>query len=140
MARNTESAYKLLLFTAALEEKIDNALHVRAGIGFSQYKILKALQNEQKLSQSHIARELSQTEASISRQAGILEENSFIKKHINPENKRERLVSLTAVGKQLLKTSDRVMEDFDRIIAKELSHSQIDNLIVIRNQLIIYSD
>ena len=69
----------------------------------SLYGILKTLKKGGQLSQHDIAKELSCSDATISRQVFILQDMSYVDVKTNPDNRRVVVVSLTNNGTKALK-------------------------------------
>lgn len=102
MADTSEAAgttmYLLQHIGTILERQFDQALLEQLGIGTSQYRILLALEAHPDMSQKRLAANLGQTEASISRQARILQSKMLISTQIHPHSRRERVTNLTPKG------------------------------------------
>ena len=80
----------------------DNALQTDCGYGMSQFKILWVLMtHEEGVLQTTIASWLNQTEAAISRQVGLLDEEGLITKQVDPQTRRNHIVRLSTKGKKL---------------------------------------
>ena len=80
-----------------LEKRTDEALKSQLGIGFAQYKVLEAINQNALAKQNTVAELLDQTEASISRQIKILEKKGLIRAHTVMGNRRV-LASLSLLG------------------------------------------
>lgn len=83
-----------------LEKKADESLKENLDIGFAQYKVLEAINQNSLARQNMVAEMLDQTEASISRQIRILEKKGMITVVNVMGNKRARELSLTRVGEE----------------------------------------
>jgi DNA-binding MarR family transcriptional regulator len=90
--------YLLQHIGTILERQFDQALLEQLGIGTSQYRILLVLETHADSSQRHLAANLGQTEASISRQIKILQSKSLITTQIHPRSRRERVTNLSPRG------------------------------------------
>jgi DNA-binding MarR family transcriptional regulator len=90
--------YLLQHIGTILERQFDQALLEQLGIGTSQYRILLALEAHPDISQKHLAANLGQTEASISRQVRILQSKLLIDTQIHPRSRRERVTNLSPKG------------------------------------------
>lgn len=86
---------------AMMERISDRVLFEEFGIGFSQFKILFALEHHEGIQQKEIATFLGQTEASISRQIKLLALSRLVTVKRGADDKKKHLVSLTARGKQI---------------------------------------
>jgi DNA-binding MarR family transcriptional regulator len=118
------SDHLLQQVAAVLGRQTDQVLQGHLGIGFSQYKILLALHRHSHIQQRQIAKELGQTEASISRQIKLLTELHMLSAQINPQNRRERSVVLTPKGVHLIEEACNTLESYYDSIFGALSDKQ----------------
>lgn len=95
-----------------MERMSDHVLFENFGIGFSQFKILFALENHGSVQQKDIARSLGQTEASISRQIKLLKQASFIDIAIGKDDRKKRIISLTKKGERVAGESYAILNMF----------------------------
>lgn len=102
----------------SLARHTDQILMHNLGIGFSQFKILMALQEEEGVQQKQLAERLGQTEASISRQVKGLQTAKLLTARVNPDNRRERITVLSDRG---LATVNEARDLLDRHYAPMLS-------------------
>ena len=101
----------LLLDTAELlAKRLDAELKRQHGIGLSQYRVLRVLAEKQRITQKSIASALDQTEASISRQMDVLQDDRLVTVHKNPEDRRERIVVLAPRGRDVLHDAETTIE------------------------------
>src|SRR6476660_9398443 len=87
--------------SAVFSRESDQILQEQLGIGLSQYKILNTLVENSAMQQRHIALELGQTEASISRQIKLLQNKNMVETMRNPINRREHITTLTPRGERV---------------------------------------
>ncbi len=102
-----------------LARQSDQVLQEQLGIGFSQFKILMVLQWNPSIRQRQIADRLGQTEASISRQIGLLKEEGLLVTQLNPNNRREHITITTAKGERI---TDKAMEILNRYHGPMFDH------------------
>ena len=77
----------------------DRKLQDEYDLGMSQFKILWMLKkHESGVLQTTIASWLSQTEAAVSRQIGVLKGEGLIEKKTDPKNRRNHIIVLTREG------------------------------------------
>jgi DNA-binding MarR family transcriptional regulator len=93
-----------------LEKKADDTLKEQLDIGFAQYKVLEAINQNSLARQNMVAEMLDQTEASISRQIKILEKKGLITVASVMGNKRARELSLTRVGEDIVRQAEHILE------------------------------
>jgi len=90
----------------------DQILQEQLGIGYSQYKILGTLRDNPATQQKHIAFQLGQTEASVSRQIKLLERRGLLGSKVNPANKREHITTLTMKGERLTEAASTALQNY----------------------------
>lgn len=103
-----------------LAKQSDQALQERLNIGISQYKILRVLQDHPMIRQIQIAGWLGQTEASISRQVGLMADNGLLIITVSPKNRREHLAVPTTKGLRVAKEASSVLDFSHKDMFKKL--------------------
>jgi DNA-binding MarR family transcriptional regulator len=101
MELDSSIEYLLQHVSFVMGRQLDQVLQEQLGIGTSQYKILRVLQEQPHIQQRKLAEHLGQTEASISRQIKIMLEKGLLNASVNPENKREHITVPTPRGEKL---------------------------------------
>jgi DNA-binding MarR family transcriptional regulator len=112
MAFSDNIGYLLQHTAATLARQSDQVLLERLGIGQSQFKILMVLLWYPSVQQKHIAENLGQTEASISRQIKLMHQDGLLQTTINPANKREHITTLTRKGHRLADEATNVLNQY----------------------------
>jgi DNA-binding MarR family transcriptional regulator len=139
MTKTNNLTYLIHHLASVLTKQSDQLLKEQLGIGFSQYRILMALEWNPRIQQSVIASNLGQTEASISRQIKLLKNKGLLTSKIDHTNKRRHISVPTPMGMQVTEAANQVLKqgftkDFEAIgeskTAKlsqslELLHDQI---------------
>ena len=126
----SQSLHKLLHHVVSVyAREVDQILLEQFGLGFSQYKILNSIQENMALRQKHIAFELGQTEASVSRQVHLLESSGMLSVRINPANKREHAITITPKGERLMSAAQEVLARYQDSVVRHLSPKQQTQLI-----------
>lgn len=105
--------------SAVYSRESDQILQEQLGIGLSQFKILATLVENSAMQQKHIAQQLGQTEASISRQIKVLQAKGMVETMRNPTNRREHITTLTARGDRVTDAAQKVLANFQ---SSTLSH------------------
>lgn len=123
--------YSLHHLSFVLDRQADLLLQERLGIGFSQFKILMALQWQACTQQRYIAEYLGQTEASVSRQIKLLHELGLLKNQISSHSRRERVTTLTTKGEKLANEAMKQLNKFYEPILSHLSSRQQETLSTI---------
>lgn len=124
MNTNENLGYLLQHVSAVLARQSDQVLQEQLGIGFSQFKILMLLGQEDSTQQREMAVALGQTEASISRQVKLLHENGLIVSQVSPRNRRQNITRLTAKGLRLTEKATEILNRYHSPIFNELSERQ----------------
>ncbi len=107
-----------------LARQSDQVLQEQLGIGFSQFKILLILEQANGLPQKQIAVKLGQTEASISRQIKLLQENGMLSSQVSPTNRREHITALTPKGVKVTEKAMEILNNYHQPIFNKLSERQ----------------
>jgi DNA-binding MarR family transcriptional regulator len=107
-----------------LEKKADESLKDQLGIGFAQYKVLEAINQNMLARQNMIADMLDQTEASISRQIKILQKKGLITVSDVMGNKRARELSLTRIGEEVVRNAENVLDVSQAQVMGGLSYQE----------------
>ncbi len=92
-----------------LQHKSDQLLRANLNIGFSQLRIMAGLSPTKSCSQRVLAHQLYQTEANISRQLRLLQENRLVDIVKHPKDKRQRQVKLTQEGAEVCSTAENLL-------------------------------
>ena len=87
--------------TSLLTSRFDQLLLEQLGIGYSQYKVLLLFSGDNIIKQNLIAKNLGQTEASISRQLKIMTSKGLITRIYDPKNSKSKIVNLTLLGQRI---------------------------------------
>ncbi|MGH7142331.1 MAG: MarR family winged helix-turn-helix transcriptional regulator [Candidatus Saccharimonadales bacterium] len=118
-----------------LAKASDQVLQAQLSIGLAQFRILKTVQANDRLLQRHIALELNQSEASVSRQIKLLYDRQLLVTVLNPKDHRQRITILTPKGSQVLGAALLVLQSFQTPLVKSLSKQQLSELINILDQI-----
>lgn len=104
--------YMFQHITALLTRQSEQILQEKLNVGYSQYKILRALQINPRMKQRDIAYNLGQTEASISRQVKLMINDGLLASRVSPLNRREHITVPTTKGEQLTEKALVVLEQY----------------------------
>ena len=107
-----------------LEKRADEKLKNQLDIGFAQYKVLEAINQNSLAKQNTVAELLDQTEASISRQIKILQNKGLITANTVMGNKRARELNLTVVGQDIVRQAEQVLDVTQAQIFGGLSYQE----------------
>jgi DNA-binding MarR family transcriptional regulator len=110
--------YLLQHVASTLGRQSDQVLQEQLGIGMSQFKLLMILRHSPHIPQRHLADNLGQTEASISRQIKLLVEKGLLIVKINPKSKREHITVPTPKGIAITEAARDILgQHFDPMYA-----------------------
>jgi DNA-binding MarR family transcriptional regulator len=101
MNMNDNPGFLLHKIGAMMEHISDKVLFEEFGIGFSQFKILFALEHHDGIRQKDIAGFLGQTEASVSRQIKLLVSAKLVSVTKGVDDKKKHLITPTTRGRQI---------------------------------------
>lgn len=135
MSLENDLAKQLHHIVALLSRESDVILQNQLGIGLSQYKILTTLQKYSDIQQKRIAKELGQTEASVSRQVKLLQQRGMLLSFKNPHNQREHLTGLTMKGARVIATAEKLLAQYHRAFFERLTENQQRTLLTLINKL-----
>lgn len=132
LVSNIRRVRRMVVHLAEVQSKrSDQLLQERLGIGLSQYRILNVLNDHPGVKQNQIAKQLGQTEASISRQLVRIVHDELVATKVLPDNRRSTVAMLTVKGGRILDEAHRILDAklqvFEQLDAKQLS--QLDNLL-----------
>lgn len=106
----TATAWQIHKLAFVLEKQADEIMKGQLDIGFAQYKVLEAINQNDLAKQNTVAELLDQTEASISRQIRILKQKGLITVREVQGNKRARELRLSGVGEDIVRQAAHVVD------------------------------
>lgn len=128
MSPKNNIGYLLQHLSFVLARQSDQVLQEQLGIGFSQFKILMALQWNPNVQQRQIAERLGQTEASISRQIKLLHQDGLLSTIISPQNRRQHITRPTTKGERLTDKAMEILNNYHGPMFARLSDKQQQQL------------
>jgi DNA-binding MarR family transcriptional regulator len=123
MSYKNSQAYMIHEVGQLLTAESDQILLERFGIGFSQFKVLLCLEERSGIPQKQIAKQLNQTQASISRQITVLFRKNLIVIKTGKDN-RQNLIFPTSRGVEVITKATKALRDYDFPIFNELNPKQ----------------
>jgi DNA-binding MarR family transcriptional regulator len=116
ITQSKEITYKIHKAVFLLDKMTDQILQDQLGLGFSQFLVMMALAKQPRVPQKHVAKALDQTQAAVSRQIDILVDLGLVSRDMNPDSRREYVLSLTKRGEKKYREGlARVDERFDKL-------------------------
>lgn len=126
---NENIGYLLHRVGFALDRHSDQVLRERLGLGFSQFKILIVLEEQNGAHQRLIAEALGQTEASISRQIKLMSAAELVVIRKSEHNKREHSIFMTTKGEVMAERAMRILNDYHAPMFERLTTKQQEQLL-----------
>lgn len=121
--------------STALERQSDIFLLERLDVGFAQFKILLALKQKEGVEQKEISKLLGQTEASISRQVGLLIDGGLIAVKTDNKDRRKHNVFLSLKGERIINKALVALNNFYQPVFAALSETEQAKLIQILDKI-----
>ncbi len=94
-------------------------------IGFPEQVILMYLAEYGKVRQEDIARYFMIDKGAVAKTSGKLEEKGFVERQENPDSKREKLMSLSVKGQQMIAYMRKILEEWNHCYLSGLSDEDI---------------
>jgi DNA-binding MarR family transcriptional regulator len=94
-------------------------------IGFPAQSVLMFLSAYDHVNQDTVARHFMIDKGAIAKTISKLEENSFVRRWENPENKREKLLSLTDKGSQTIQKMQEVLIEWQQTLFQGIEPAQV---------------
>jgi len=129
MSTSNTIGYLLQHLSTALARQSEEILQEKLGLGFSQFKILMALQWNPTTQQRQIADSLGQTEASVSRQIKIMHDKDLLKTEVSQGNRREHITTPTRKGAELTEKALVTLNNYHAPMFELLTGEQKQQLL-----------
>ena len=111
MLNSSDLATNIFRLSTVLGRIADCTLQDGFNCGISQFKILWMLHTHSDgVLQTTIAGWLNQTEAAVSRQVGLLEQEKLIIKKVDPKNRRNHIIILSEKGSKLAQKAMQTLQ------------------------------
>ncbi len=121
--------------TSLMTSKYDQLLLEQLGVGYAQYKILVQFEESHINRQNIIAKNLGQTEASITRQIKILSRKGLITRGVDPNSKKTRIVTLTFLGRRIQQAARDIVNKQNHDLLIDLDDKDKTRLLSDLNKL-----
>lgn len=110
MSDLSEVATNIHRLSTVLGRVADRTLQDSSGYGMSQFKILWMLyKHSEGVLQTNIAGWLNQTEAAVSRQIRLLNDQGLLSVEVDPENRRNHVVVLSETGRLFAQNAMKIL-------------------------------
>ncbi len=104
-------------------------------LGFPEQIILMYLFENTNINQDAIAKYFIIDKGAIAKTLSKLEEKGFIERRENPDNKREKLISLSEKGLTIIDDMREIADDWNKNIFNGLNEGQIQEVIMILEKM-----
>ena len=129
--------YALHKSVSILQRISDDSLQKQVGIGYAQFKLLLGIAYKPACEQRALAMFLGQTEASISRQIKIMQdEMKLVVIEKDEADQRRRHLRLTSHGQKVLKESTELLEQLHREFFNNFSDQEVQNFLNLSEKLL----
>jgi DNA-binding MarR family transcriptional regulator len=140
---NEEVVYSIARAYASIENKIARIL-APYGIGTAKFNILLMVKHVGKgkgLPQNHVSNLLLVTTSNITRMIDKLEEDGYVERSAQSNDRRVNLINITRKGSNLLDTMwPKYIETVDSIIGLRLSNIEKRTIVKLTEKLFPYKD
>jgi DNA-binding MarR family transcriptional regulator len=124
-----KSSFPPLLHLAyVLQQLSDELLERETGVGLSAARIMSVLDKSAPTSQRHIAVELRQTEANVSRQLHSMKKKGLVSITRNKKDSRQRDVVLSSSGAKHYQQAEKLLKKQQSQFLKMLNKGEADIL------------
>ncbi len=96
------------------------------GVGFPEQVILMYLSEHGPVNQDTIARFYMIDKGAIAKTANRLEEKGFVERHENPDDKREKILSISEKGQGIIAGMRANLEEWNHVIFEGISPQELE--------------
>lgn len=113
MKTNTQFIFSLLKTSARIERRLDRALSATKGVSFTEYHLLKELQEKYNGAATRVdlASAVGLTASAITRALKPLEKIGFVVTEKSERDARRSIAKLTPAGRELLADASQIITD-----------------------------
>ena len=96
-------------------------------VTLSDFAFLNILYYENNLSQDYLAKQVQYNNATVTRSLRRLEKRGFITRRQNENDKREKIVQLTPLGRDVTRVVIQKLEEYDRYTLRDFDDEEIES-------------
>lgn len=104
-------------------------------ISGAEHPVLMFLGCNQNSNQEAIAKYFLIDKGAVAKTLAKLEEKGLVERFVNPQNHREKVISLSERGKEHLKEMKEVLDEWNSLLYKNLSQEEMDSFEKIVNKM-----
>ena len=119
------------LFFKSINKALQGQTHCDSGYMI----VLEVLRQRGPLSQRAVAKELSYSDAAVSRQVAILLEKQFITVETDPSNRRLAIIALTEAGRQSIAAADSAVDTCLVKLLDSIPDARLNELVAMNKEL-----
>ena len=104
-------------------------------ISGAEHPVLMFLGRNENSNQEAIAKYFLIDKGAVAKTLAKLEEKGLVERLVNPQNHREKVISLSEKGKEHLKEMKEVLDEWNSLLFKDLSKEEMDSFDKIVNKM-----
>ena len=104
-----------------------NSILKDLNVTLSDFAFLNILYHENNLTQDNLAKKVQYNNATVTRSLIRLEKRGFIKRNQNINDKREKIVQLTPIGREVTHDVIHKLEEYDSYTLRDFDDEEIEN-------------
>lgn len=105
-------------------------------ITIDQWLILKVLMDHPGIMQQEVAEMVFKDNASVTRIIEILEKSKYLKKKVNPNDRRKSILKITPSGEKVIQDVQKIVNENREITLKGISEKDLEIAANVLNQII----
>ena len=109
------------------------------GLTAGQFPFLMHLSHKEGITQDELAVHLHIDKGTVARALKKLEDNGFICRKINPQNRRSNLLFLTEKGRRVIPQIHKIDKEWEESICSKLSNKEFNDLVNVLQMLAMKS-
>ena len=98
------------------------------GVGCAEHGILMHLAKNDGVNQESIAQFYKLDKGAVAKTLGKLEDKGYIIRKVNQDNQREKIITLSESGKEIIKEMEEILEEFNTALFEGMNSEEIKML------------
>ena len=98
------------------------------GVGCAEHGILMHLAKNDGVNQESIAQFYKLDKGAVAKTLGKLEDKGYIIRKVNEDNQREKIITLSESGKEIIKEMEEILEEFNTALFEGMNLEEIKML------------
>ena len=121
--------FNMLMNDLSIIVRHSNAFLIRKlqkyGVGCAEHVVLTFLAKNNGVNQESIAQFYKLDKGAVAKTLGKLEEKGYIIRKVNEENQREKIITLSKSGKEIITEMEQLLKEFNAAIFEGMSVEEI---------------